>query len=87
MKNAIRAVGRALGWEENPANVFWLAIPLAAAGFGLTLWEAILRDKALGGHVFLCEWFGAVALLVFALIPAWRMHRATRRALRAVRAR
>ena len=72
------ALGRLTGWDKNPASVFWVAIPLAVAGFGLTLWEAILMRQLHGSNVFLFEWAAAVGLLAFSMWPILRLRRSVK---------
>jgi hypothetical protein len=61
-----------MGWEQNPASVFYLAIPLAALGFCLMFVVAYMHYTLEHNPVFLYIWGGAWVLLIVALIPGFR---------------
>jgi hypothetical protein len=80
MKNKLASfIGKYTGWDQNPASVFYLVIPLAVLGFGLMLAQAYLRYRFEHNPVFLYIWAGMVVLLVVALIPGFRILRITRK--------
>jgi hypothetical protein len=78
MNSAARAIGRLMGWEQNPASVFYLVIPLAALGFGLMFVVAYMHYKIEHNPVFFYIWLGAWVLLIVALIPGFRTMRMLR---------
>jgi hypothetical protein len=75
MRSAARTIGRFMGWEENPASVFYLVIPLATLGFGLMFVVAYMHYKIEHNPVFFYIWFGAIVLLIVALIPGFHTMR------------
>lgn len=63
-------------WKENPASIFFLAIPLALIGFGSVAMLAVLQWAYNGDPVYACILLAGLVLLGIGLVPAYRMHKA-----------
>lgn len=66
-------------WKQKPVNVFFVAIPLALLGFGIVLLNGLLKYKQDEDVGVLIIWAVGMIVLGVALVPAWRIHKATRK--------
>ncbi|KVP75442.1 hypothetical protein WJ96_06955 [Burkholderia ubonensis] len=74
--NQLRAAINSLfNWKQNPASVFFFAIPLALIGFGCLGAVAYFQWAMNGDLVYAGISLAGLILLVVALLPAYRMHR------------
>jgi len=77
-RNIERILGEWTGWSQNPASVFWIAIPLAVIGFGLCLLRAVLLFRLTGSWAFLAIWGGVMGLFGMSLWSMLRLHRSAK---------
>ena len=63
----IQALFDLFNWKKYPANVFYIALPLAVLGFICMMHVAILHIKLEHDYIYLYEWFGGMVLLAFGL--------------------
>lgn len=73
------AISRVFNWKQHPSGVFFLAIPLALTGFGSLGLLAWLQWTQRGDAVYALMLAIGLVVLGVALLPAWRMHKLSKR--------
>lgn len=77
MVKSIRdALDRVFNWKKYPAGVFFLALPIAGLCIALMLLRAALEIYHKGDWVYLGITAFFLVLGYFALLPAYRLHKA-----------
>lgn len=61
-------------FKKPSTDIFYVTIPLAAVAFLCMFIVAVLKLKDEGNPVYLIIFITGIALLLTALMPAWRMH-------------
>ncbi len=60
-------------WKDNPASVFWLAIPLFLSSYGLITYAAYLQWDLNGDPWYMVIALAGLALLAFGIWPVRKL--------------